>query len=215
VRVEACFRSLALSLAIAGCVIEHPLGSDASDAGGGGAGGGATTTTTSTSSSASTSTATAATTSGAATAGSGGQAPAPSIDGDYRVVLTEDTNGCNFTDTTEGDTSEADVSIRQDGDDVSIVAKDFAAVGILLLLGTTEWNGVLLGDQLVAVAQGTLVTNQVDCSYTYLSLIDGVVDEEGVLHGTVAYRPKLPDEPACDAYACETTQTFVATRTAP
>ena len=30
-------------------------------------------------------------------------------------------------------------------------------------------------------------------------------------HLPYSYRPKLPDDPACEAYACETSQSFVAT----
>lgn len=150
---------------------------------------------------------------GSAWAGcSGGDDPA-AIAGSYTIAITNGKNACNLQNWNEGATSSnIPFTITQDGSSLMGTVEGAAAIVIVALLGSADYDGHVDGDGFVLQNFGTRSFTSGNCAFTIKSTVNGSISGD-VLMGTIEYTPVTNQSPACMGLAaCSSEQLFNGTR---
>lgn len=135
------------------------------------------------------------------------------VAGDYTISVTNEDNGCNLQNFTEGaSSSNIPATIDQANSDVHITVTGLVGDYLDAVLGSNEWDGDISGDSIHATLFGTRSATMNGCSFTFNAEMDANVDGDAIT-GTIAYTPNTNDSPDCDPIKdCESTQDFNGTR---
>ena len=133
--------------------------------------------------------------------------------GDYSIALTNRDNGCEFTDWTEGNTSQnIPFVITQDGSEVTGTVEGLSGTFLALWLGTNVFHGEVGGSSIEMTAFGTRSLAQGNCAYTINATVDASLDGD-LLEGSIVYTAATNGNPDCSTLdGCESTQDFNGTR---
>ncbi|MFZ5889930.1 MAG: hypothetical protein ACOY0T_02590 [Myxococcota bacterium] len=133
------------------------------------------------------------------------------IAGTYSVNTTNGKSTCSF-DWNEGDTSSGvPVSIVQNGAAITVSVTGLAAAGLVLLVGTADFDGSVEGHAFTATAYGKVPRSSGNCTYTVNATIKGSVSGD-TIQGTVTYTPAGNGNPDCAALTCTAVQQFNGAR---
>jgi hypothetical protein len=143
----------------------------------------------------------------------GGDDPPAAIEGSYTVAITNGENKCNLQNWDEGATAmNIPFTITQDGTKLMGTVGGAAALVIVALLGSADYDGDVQGDGFVLKNFGTSSFTSGDCQFTIKAVVNGSISGD-VIMGTIEYTPVTNDSPACGALeACVSEQLFNGTR---
>jgi hypothetical protein len=135
------------------------------------------------------------------------------IAGSYTIAITNGKNRCNLDSWDEGATSNGiPFTITQDGSDLMGTVEGAAAVVIVALLGSADYDGHVDGDGFVLQNFGTSSFKSGDCAFTIKATVHGSISGD-VIMGTIDYTPVTNQSPACMGLeACVSQQLFNGTR---
>ncbi len=135
------------------------------------------------------------------------------VAGEYTVAITNGSNGCGFTNWTEGDTSTGiPFSVTQDGERLTGTVGGSSGLFLDLWLGDRVYTGTVSGNNVELTLYGTTTNTSGNCTYTVNSTIDGEIDGD-VLVGDIRYRAATNGNPDCQTIeGCVSRQSFNGTR---
>jgi hypothetical protein len=135
------------------------------------------------------------------------------IAGSYTIAITNGKNACKLQNWNEGDTSSnIPFTITQDGSSLMSTVEGAAAIVIVALLGSADYDGHADGNSFVLKNFGTRSFTSGGCAFTIKSTVNGSIAGD-VLMGTIEYTPVTNESPACmNLEACSSEQLFNGTR---
>lgn len=134
------------------------------------------------------------------------------VAGDYTIAITNRDNGCSIGNWTVGAQPIATATVMQEGSNVTLNVDGLAAVALVALLGTNQFQGKVDGDDVTLTATGTAAMNNGNCAYTYNSTVDASMDGD-TLKGRIDYRAATNGGSDCGTRTdCRSFQDFNAVR---
>lgn len=135
------------------------------------------------------------------------------VSGSYTVSVTNKSNGCNFTDWQQDETTSGiPITITQDGETITITIDGLVGSAVALWLGASKLEGNVDGDRVHATYFGTRSFTQATCTYSINAEMDATLTGDS-LQGVIRYKPKTNGSPDCGALeSCETLQEFAGSR---
>jgi hypothetical protein len=129
------------------------------------------------------------------------------------VVNLED--GCALNFEKGAETKDIELVITQDGDQATGTVGGLIGVTLNLWVGTNKYVGTVVGDGFTLIAYGTKQSSQgtsPECPYTLESEMKGTLDGDQIEGGLIHRRKFVNSNPACQAFACTSTQSMKGTR---
>ena len=134
------------------------------------------------------------------------------VAGNYTVAITNKDNGCSIGNWMVGAQPMATATVMQDGSKVKLTVNGFAGVAVSGLLGTSQFDGEVSGNDISLEVIGTVPNATGNCTYTYNSTLDATQDGD-VMTGRVHYRAATNGGTDCGSRTgCVSFQDFNATR---
>jgi len=135
------------------------------------------------------------------------------VTGHYTVNVTDEANGCNLSNFTQGQSStNIPVDVTQDGGDVTLTLTGAVGDYVNLVLGSNVFSGTVDGSHVAATLFGTRSQTMNGCAFTYNAELDGDLAGD-TMTGSISYTPKTNGSPDCASIeGCTSTQNFNGTR---
>jgi len=134
------------------------------------------------------------------------------VAGDYATQITNRDNGCNFPSWTAGDSTSAQVTITQSGNNVTASVAGLSALALEAALGGHVYTGRVSGGSLDLNLFGTRSNTTGNCTYTLNSEIHAAISDN-VITGQIDYTSATNGSLDCAAIdRCRSFQDFNGTR---
>jgi hypothetical protein len=135
------------------------------------------------------------------------------VSGQYTVDITDEQNGCAFSDFTEGSSAtDIPVEVNQDNASITVTVMGVAGAVLTLGLGNDAFTGTVDGESFNATVVGNKSFGSGGCSYTLNAAITGTITGDAIA-GSIDYTSETTSGSACGSITgCETTQDYSGTR---
>ncbi len=139
--------------------------------------------------------------------------PAPAnVAGNYSLNFTNNNNGCNYANWTNGGMSTVAVVITQNGSAVQAVVQGVVAIYLDATFGSHTFSGTVDGNLLSLTLQGSNGGKQGNCVYTVNAQLAATVSSD-FLTGTITYTDATNNNSDCATLqGCQSQQTFNGSR---
>jgi hypothetical protein len=141
--------------------------------------------------------------------------PAPSdISGDYTITLTNQGNGCQFANWTNGSTaSDVHLDVQQQASTATATVTGVAgALFDLILGGTPQFQGTVTGSSFSMAAEGSNASMDGQCTYTIKATLTGSSDVDAI-QGQLTYTETTNGSSDCGYHdTCSSVQSYAGAR---
>jgi hypothetical protein len=136
------------------------------------------------------------------------------ISGSYSIALTNQSNGCQFANWTNGSTaSDVHFDVQQQGPNVSATVTGVAGLLFDLILGgKPQFQGTVTDSSFTMAAVGANSATDSQCAYTIQATMAGSSDGD-TIQGQLTYTETTNGSPDCGYHAtCSSVQSYAGAR---
>jgi hypothetical protein len=141
-------------------------------------------------------------------------APPVNVTGNYTVDVTNEANGCNIGNWTQGQQSKGiPVAITQQGASVTATVTGLVGAFMVAGIGTNTFAGTLTGAVATMNATGTVQGTQGSCTFTTNASVQATFNGD-TMQGTVTYTrvPTMATSACSSLQGCQSVQSFAGAR---